>query len=245
MDGGKSARPLKILTRERMRRWDEDGFIFPVQALRPEKVAGYRTQIEDWLAARPRELSRIYFGSHAFAPWLEELHPAFLDTLEDLIGPDFVSTSTAYRIKEPRSADVAGWHQDAYYNTHEPFNLTALIAFTDCTVANGCLHVVAGSHKWGLFPHTMNVDAASVLSKNQRIAMPFDKSKIVAAEIKAGECVIFTDMTIHGSPPNASEGRRINCLVDVCPTYCTGPDKKVVPAKLLRGADTPGHFITF
>ena len=110
----------------------------------------------------------------------------------------------------------------------------------------GCLRVIPGSHEWGLLSHEETADDRSILGRAQRITVPFDDSKAVAVELKAGEGMIFHNLLIHGSGPNRSNDRRIFMIMYMCPPY-TKPlhmPESALPesAALVRGVDTHGHF---
>lgn len=74
-------------------------------------------------------------------------HPTILDVTEDILD----SNPTQHRrLKVPGGYDATMWHQDLPYLPGEALAsgiLTVLIALTDAVVENGCLLVIAGSHR--------------------------------------------------------------------------------------------------
>jgi phytanoyl-CoA hydroxylase len=53
-----------------------------------------------------------------------------------------------YIFKQPFIGDKVGTHQDASYLYTEPLKVIGIwIALEDCTLENGCLHFIPGSHK--------------------------------------------------------------------------------------------------
>src|SRR5262245_22672175 len=118
--------------RTRMRLMDEkdraesyarDGFLSPIPALTRQEAAAARRRLEDFEnavggpltseATDPRWRSR----THVALTWVHALarHPAILDTVQELIGPDILVYTSTWFIKEPGSAAIAAWHQDATY----------------------------------------------------------------------------------------------------------------------------------
>ena len=93
---------------------------------------------------------------HLLFTWLNELirHPRILDAVEDIIGPDILCWGTSFFIKEARNPGYVSWHQDStYWGLEPPDIVTAWVAFTDSTAANGAMRVIPASHKLDQVPH--------------------------------------------------------------------------------------------
>src|SRR5262249_9141042 len=108
-DHGKRMATRKRLTAEQVRSYRADGFLFPLDARSPAEAQPYRAALD----ATPAELGgslmdvdRKYRGNlHLLCCWMDELirHPAILDAVEDLIGPDILLYPSRYFIKEPHT----------------------------------------------------------------------------------------------------------------------------------------------
>ena len=120
-----------------------------------------------------------------------------LDVYEDLIGPNILCYSMAFRIKEADGKTFAGWHQDGAYNPIKPILVIGGLALSDCTVEHGCLSVIPGSHKTGTLPHEDTGNPDSILSRGQYITEDFDKSMAVNMELKAGEIELPAVSTVR------------------------------------------------
>ena len=97
-----------------------------------------------------------------------------------------------------------GWHQDHHYwQCAEGTMLTAWVALDDVTEANGCMHFVPGSHKWGLLEGDFfNQDMDGMRQRmEQESGRRFEPA---ACELKAGQVSFHHSLTIHGSGPNAT-----------------------------------------
>ena len=238
----------KVLSAEQFRQWEEYGYIAPLPVMSPGEISTFRKRLETLEERHPDAHRKIHCGANVLAPWLYDItcHPSLLDIVEDLLGPNILCMTSDYRFKNPGDDLYAGWHQDKRYRGYEPLWLTWGFAVSDCTEENGCLRVIPGSHEWGLLSHEETADDRSILGRAQRITVPFDDSKAVAVELKAGEGMIFHNLLIHGSGPNRSNDRRIFMIMYLCPPYTKPPrvPEGVMPesAALVRGVDTHGHF---
>ena len=106
-------------------------------------------------------------------------HPAILDAVEDLIGPNIRLFHLSVWPKNPRDPAYVSWHQDATYFGLEPaLQVTAWVALTDASIAAGCMEVIPGSHKLGQLNHAERDNAKyNLLSRGQTITVDFDKSR--------------------------------------------------------------------
>jgi ectoine hydroxylase-related dioxygenase (phytanoyl-CoA dioxygenase family) len=171
-------------------------------------------------------------------------HPAILDAVEDLIGPNILVYTSTWFIKEPESAAIAAWHQDATYFGLRPYvHVTAWLALTDATAENGCMEFLPGSHHGGQLPHKAGVVPGSVNRAGQAIVVEIDDRSAVHAPLRAGEFSLHHTLLLHRSKPNQSRGRRIGLAISYVPTSVQHLGvKHKTPAMLVRGVDTFGHF---
>ena len=105
----------------------------------------------------PRRQANNRLKPYLLFRWAADLvrHPAILDCVEALIGPNILVFHTTVWFKEPRSAKSVPWHQDATYFGLEPFeHVTAWVALTPSTEEMGCVVMLPGSHRQGQLAHT-------------------------------------------------------------------------------------------
>ena len=124
----------KALTVQQVENYRRDGFLFPVPILSPDETAAFRRELEAVEASMggkfigtPRTKFYLRF------PWAHRLatHPAILDAVEDLIGPDIMLYHNTVWFKEGGNGSYVSWHQDNTYFGHEPCEvLTAWVAIT-------------------------------------------------------------------------------------------------------------------
>ena len=228
-------------------RYDRDGYVYPVRVMSAEGMAETRHRLEGYLAQSNRnakEDTLLQFKVHMVFPWADALirHPAVLDAVETLIGPDILVWNTAVLIKPPQNRDFVSWHQDIYYWGNHPDDVVgAWIAIADSTPENGCVRVIPGSHKEGVLRHADTFAADNMLSRGQQIADAVDESRAVDMALRAGEMSLHHTMTVHGSGRNRSGRTRTGFVV----TYMRPSTTMAGPrtgAALVRGIDTHGHF---
>jgi ectoine hydroxylase-related dioxygenase (phytanoyl-CoA dioxygenase family) len=229
-----------------------DGFVSPVPALTREQAAHYREKLAAFERAVGGPLTsdatdaRYRSRTHVLLAWVHGLvrHPAILDAVEQLIGPDILVYTSTWFIKEPESPAIAAWHQDATYFGLRPYeHVTAWLALTDATAENGCMEFLPGSYRRGQLPHRAGVVAASVNRAGQAVTIDVDDAPAVHAPLRAGEFSLHHTLCLHRSQPNRSAGRRIGLAVSYVPTRVQHLGvKHKTPAMLVRGTDTFGHF---
>src|SRR5213083_922339 len=150
------------LSQAQVERYARDGFLSPVPALTAEEAAHYRGKLAAFEQAVGGPLTTPGIDepyrsrTHVLLAWVHGLvsHPAILDAVEQLIGPDILVYTSTWFIKEPESPAIAAWHQDATYFGLRPYvHVTAWLALTDATAENGCMEFLPGSHRGGQRPH--------------------------------------------------------------------------------------------
>ena len=232
-------------------RYEREGFLSPFPALTRDAAAACRRQLDAFEQAIGGRITADSTGhyrsrTHVLLPWVHALvtHPAILDAVEGLIGPDILVYTSTWFIKEPESAAIAAWHQDATYFGLRPYvHVTAWLALTDATAENGCMEFLPGSHHRGQLPHQAGVVAESVNRAGQAIVVEVDDTPAVHAPLQAGEFSLHHTLTLHRSQPNRSRDRRIGLAISYVPTHARHLGvKHKMPAMLVRGVDAFGHF---
>lgn len=230
------------LSPEQVDAYHRDGYLYPLTAMPSEQAAAYLGKLqalEAQYGARAAEILRA--KSHLVLTWVNELirlEPV-LDAVEGLIGPDIFCWSTSFFIKKPHDPGFVAWHQDGPYSgTPEGAGdiVTAWIALTPSNEANGCLKVVAGSHKT-LVEHTYKEGTANLLSLSQEIAVDVDESTATKIVLAPGQFSFHHEKIIHGSAPNTSDGRRVGLAVRYIKPYERQKPNTIDHATLVRGVD--------
>ncbi len=229
----------KTLSQIEIDQFHGQGFLSPVPVLSADEVAYFRGCLEAFEAKYPDDRLKLKSKSHLLCPWVEEIarHERVLDVYEDLIGPNILCYSMAFRIKDPDGKTHAGWHQDGAHNPIRPILVIGALALADCTLDHGGLKVIPGSHKTGILEHTDSGNPDSILTRGQYISEGFDKTTAVDIVLKAGEIGLFNASIIHSSGINRAQDRRIILLVEMMPTH-TEIRAHRDSGMLVRGVDT-------
>ncbi len=113
-----------------------------------------------------------------------------------------------------QNSRATNWHQDAPYWPMDPIGaFSAWIAVDDVTIANGCLHFVPGSHKFGcLEPIQLTVEGDSIVDKmregGHEVAQP------LPMEMEAGGVTFHHGCNFHYAGPNQSDHpRRAHAII--------------------------------
>ncbi|MGO8866877.1 MAG: phytanoyl-CoA dioxygenase family protein [Alphaproteobacteria bacterium] len=227
-----------------LERFRREGVLFPLRALSAADALARAAQLGAFADELGAPLTRLLrFKAHLRFRMLEEVarHPAILDAVEAIIGPDvLVFTSTVWA-KAPGDRHYVSWHQDSAYFGLEPHaEVTAWIALSDSRRDNGCLHVVPGSHLAADFAHAETFHPDNLLIRGQTIAGIRDEAA-VDVELEPGEFSLHHERMVHGSQLNASARPRIGYAVFYIPTHVRSTLGRRT-ALLVRGRDGYGNW---
>lgn len=133
------------------------------------------------------------------------LNEKLLDACESIMGsPNILLHHTKAHIKPPGKGSPFPMHQDYHYMAHKNDSLIAvLVAVDDCLRTNGGMCVYPGSHKLG-----PQLDVSDAKGFHYLDPQKYPIEKATTANIKKGQALIFSYLTIHGSYPNESEENR-------------------------------------
>jgi len=133
--------------------------------------------------------------------------------------------------EQPGQAPAVGWRQNALAWRCTIFNLvSAWVALDDVAQEQGCLQVVPGSHRWGLFeesdfsdasryaPSGLLEESGSTL-KRQAEARAGREWSVVSCELKAGEVVFSHCLAIQGFSANLGDRSRRSLAVHLQPAH--------------------------
>jgi non-heme Fe2+,alpha-ketoglutarate-dependent halogenase len=236
---------VKKLTEDALRQYHETGVYAPVRAISTEAAIALRQRLEAHEAERGVVAGTLRHKTHLVFTWLDDLirHPGILDAVEDIIGPDILCWGTSFFIKEARNPSYVSWHQDSTYWGLEPADIvTAWVALSESSLANGAMRVIPGSHKLPQYPHRDTFAPNNLLSRGQEISVEVDERQALALPLKPGEMSLHHVRLVHGSDPNPSDQRRIGFAIRYLPTYVRQVVGTRDSATLVRGVDAYHHF---
>ncbi|MEM8876705.1 MAG: phytanoyl-CoA dioxygenase family protein [Pseudomonadota bacterium] len=233
--------------------YQQDGFLFPIDVMSAAEALALRQDIEALEAgypdgSLPQSLNQFFrVNGQIVLPLLADIarHPAVLDAVESILGPDLLAWSVELFIKEPHTDKIVSWHQDlTYWGMGETDDeLTAWIAVSEASLASGCMRFVAGSHTQAIQPHKDTFDGDNLLSRGQELAVEVDEAEATSITLKPGQMSLHHGRMFHASGPNTSNDRRIGLAI----RYVTPGVRQIVGARdyamPVRGSDTSGNWV--
>jgi len=236
----------KILSAEQVANFERDGFLFPIRVMSEQQAGVYRDRLTEYERTTGEPIqSNMRHNVHLLFTWADELirHPAILDAVEDVLGPNLLCWITNFFIKEANDPAFVSWHQDSTYWGLDPSDVvTAWVALSDAPVQSGAMKMIPGSHKWDQIPHKDTFDENNLLSRGQEIEVDVDDKDGVCMPLKAGEISLHHIRTCHGSEPNTTDHRRIGLAIRYIPSYVRQVNVARDGAVLVRGVDEFNNF---
>lgn len=234
------------LTAEEVAHFKEHGYLFPKRAIGATEADGYRALLDHYetvLGVEPQTYLKI--KAHVAAPWIVDLarNEMILDAVESLIGGDILLFGTSLFSKKGNDPRFVSWHQDsAYYGLDPHQEVTAWVALTPSTRANGCMRVMPGSNNGPDLTHDETYDPQNLLARGQTIR-GLDDGRAVYMELEAGEFSIHHEHTAHGSLANETDSPRVGVAYFYMPAHVRSTIGRR-GALLMRGTDRFGHWDT-
>lgn len=240
-----------MMTDAQLTQYKQDGYTVCERLLPDSDLEAMTAHIDRYVAEqsrtrRPEHLDKPHIDDPRFLDFCA--HPAILDVVEQIIGPNIVLFASQIICKAKGDGLAVPWHQDAVFWPLEPPEVTTLwLAIDDSTIENGCLRVIPGTHSGGPIEH---VPAENPRTKVLHMGLPpeaVDESRAVDVLLSRGECSFHAPHLIHGSAPNTSSKRRCGYTMRFMPPSTrmlrTGPLSKWFAQHklfLLRGRDLAG-----
>jgi len=228
--------------------YQENGFHYPIYVMRADAAAEHTAELEAIEADHGPMHYRVKPYLVSTSAWQIATNPSLLDAIESVLGPDILLWDCSYIIKEPHNDGFVSWHQDLTYwglNMESDDDLvSAWVALSATTQANGAMQFVKSSHTRGTFVHQDTYDDNNILHRGQAIADDFDPASIARMELAAGQASLHHGWTVHSSGPNTTGDRRVGIVMN----YLKPSVRQVVgdfeTATLVRGEDRYGNFKT-
>jgi phytanoyl-CoA hydroxylase len=212
-------RTLSALTREEADFFEANGYLRLRGVFTPDEVAELGSELDyviehfaehgkGWSGPwRERYLSQeqnakaklaamheMEFFSPAWARAM--LNRRLAASIADLIGPDVEMHHMTLHAKGPEFGSPFPLHQDNPFYPHSDGRYVDAIVHVDAaTEENGCLKFLPGSHRLGPLPHI--TEGSPHLPPDE---YPFERA--VSCPADAGDVVLFSIYTVHGSALN-------------------------------------------
>lgn len=196
--------------------FDENGYVICRNVLQSDELEHFRAESwrlidevntggpADKMCGRgpegvPYYLNYLHANPNSFSLRLLG-HPFIGDLLSRMVGPDFIPCFEALVFKLPGHGSSVPWHRDGNIATQGEERIFNIDIYPDrSTVANSCVWVVPGSHKW---------DQERALPMVARGRESFDLPGAVPAEMEPGDVLLHHTKVLHGSTVNTSDDLR-------------------------------------
>jgi ectoine hydroxylase len=136
--------------------------------------------------------------------------PRIVNRMEQLLGGEVYHYHTKMMLKEPYVGGAWEWHQDYGYWYHNgclfPLLASCLIAVDRATKENGCLQVLAGSHRMGRVKHGKTGDQTG--ADMEMVTAALERLPLVHVEAEPGDALFFHCNLLHRSDQNRSPNPR-------------------------------------
>jgi ectoine hydroxylase-related dioxygenase (phytanoyl-CoA dioxygenase family) len=125
-----------------------------------------------------------------------------------LLGSDDLDVFLSQFIFKNAGAWGQPWHQDSYYFPFDPPRpvLGVWLAISEATLANGCLHVLPGSHREPIKTHVD--DRRPNANYGYVEIVDHDMSGSVPVLMQPGDLLLFDSHLMHRSTDNETDGVR-------------------------------------
>ena len=233
----------KVLSDDQIAFYRDNGYLVPFDGVDPSEAAAMCGDLDAFERDEGMRASEIIVKGHlCFRRSFEfSRHPAILDVVEDLIGPNIMTLSSRFWMKPGRDGSFVSWHQDSAYFGLDPHELvTVWLALTDSTPENGCVRVIPGSHLGKAYSHVETYDEKNLLARGQSIE-EIDGSGAVDLVLKAGQFSCHHERIVHGSAANDTDSMRIGIGIFYFPAHVKSTIGRR-PADLVRGVDEAGNW---
>ncbi|MDB4533828.1 phytanoyl-CoA dioxygenase family protein [Vicingaceae bacterium] len=133
-----------------------------------------------------------------------------VESMKLLLGDEVYHYHSKLSAKQPKVGGAWEWHQDYGYWYNNgclfPDMASLFIAIDPCTIENGCLQVIRGSHKLGRIEH--GVSGGQTGADMERVDQALAKMELIHCKMNAGDALFFHCNTLHRSDANRSEHPR-------------------------------------
>jgi ectoine hydroxylase-related dioxygenase (phytanoyl-CoA dioxygenase family) len=206
---------MRKITEDEIAFFDENGYVICRGVLQADELENFRAEsgrlIEEVLGGGPAD-ARCNRGPEGIPYYLNYLHanpnnfslrllahPFIGDLLARMVGPDFVPCYESLVFKLPGRGSSVPWHRDGNARTGDERIFNIDVYPDRSTVANSCVWVVPGSHRW---------ETERAMAMVARGREEFDLPGAVPAEMEPGDVLLHHVKVLHGSTVNSSDELR-------------------------------------
>jgi phytanoyl-CoA hydroxylase len=155
-------------------------------------------------------------------------HPGMVEIAVGLLGPDVKLFQSMLLMKPPHFGMPKVWHQDnAYFRVRPPDVFGFWVACDEATPANGCMHVVPGSHRRRLQAHDTSRGDLGLIAEPP-------EGEVAPLPMKPGDALVFHSEVFHYTPDNTTPHRRRALQYHYASSKCAWEDPQ---NRMIKGAE--------
>lgn len=154
-----------------------------------------------------RKIQGVHQQPDALQFWGAQGKPAQM--AGELIGHSALRFGSSAFTKPAGHGSETPWHQDQMlWSIWTPTAVSCWVALDPCTLENGCLQFVRGSHRDGMIEHVSTPEQRHPHIPKDQV----DASRVVMLEMEPGDAVFFGGQMWHFSEPNRSSQPRLGTV---------------------------------
>lgn len=212
---------MRLFSQKQMQEYNENGFIIIPNLLKKEEVDFIleENQVNSFIKDNSWESGDLQGNITKISLWnhppeniygnISRSHKV-VDRAEEILGGEVYHWHSKMIMKEAHTGGAWEWHQDYGYwyrdNCLAPDLISCMMAINKCTIENGCLQVLVGSHKLGRVDHgTVAKQVGADIQRVNEAEKIFPKFYV---ELNPGDALFFHCNLLHTSAPNKSDHPR-------------------------------------
>lgn len=208
--------PALTLTEGEIRFYKDEGYLYIPGLVAPEAIEPLRGEVLEVMDAAGFDTERlcqaqatrdklIQSGQYLAGSTLDGLiNSAHLKSIaEQLMGGQSTLYMPFTAVKSGGGGGTFHFHQDNQYTRFDGPGINLWCALSDMAPENGCLQVVPRSHLNGTIDSIQNPDGDG----HRTVAREPDR--FLPVRMRAGDCIAFSRLTLHGSGPNQTNEPRL------------------------------------
>ena len=226
MTGTLHGEPLRAITAEEQECYERDGVVALSGLFDPAWVELLQTGVEQSMASPgphavigDRTLPGYFFGDQDLWWRLPQFRRFVLDSPAAPIAAQLMRASRVnfffdqVIVKEPGTEQRTPWHQDQPYWAVAGRQVCSLWLALDDVAADSGVEFIRGSHDWNVEFNPQHFADGSGYEGTGLPPLPDieaarDRFPIIRFAVRAGDCIAFSAMTVHGAPGNRSLSHR-------------------------------------
>ena len=222
-----------MLSREQLRQFDEDGFLYLPGTFTGEEAAFLRAEVDRVYRLDREEIwressgeARTAFAAHTYSEPFRRLgaHPRLVEPVMQVLDGPVYMHQFKVNAKAAFDGEVWQWHQD--YGTWArddgmpaPRAMNIAVFLDEVTAANGPLILIPKSHRAGTLPAGHDLETTSYplwTLERATVKQLAEAGGLVAPTGPAGSMLMFHCNLVHASPPNISPFGRTIVYLSLC-----------------------------